>query len=117
MAMQTDEVASLFTDLVDCFGGIAVTVNANPTGTANTKAISATGCLRKSLVRATESGLDRDTCTYVIPATQFASGFSTTNPVTPATGMTITVSGESPWIVTLVESVSDAVYVLRTVGA
>lgn len=102
--------------VVDILGGVAVTVQAAPTGTSNTKAIGATSCVRKDLRRAVEDGLDRDTCTFLIPVAQFVTGFSASNPVTAVAGMTLTVTGESVWYVQDVES-SDAMVALRCVGA
>ena len=114
---MAEEFDAVLTALIENFGGTAVTVQAAPTGTSNTKSIAATACLRKNLRRAIESGEDVDTCTFLIPASEFASGFSSSNPVTPVARMTVSVSGENLWVVSAVEPVSSNGYALRCVGS
>lgn len=107
----------VFDRLASLYGGTAVTVQAAPTGTSNTKAVSADDCVRKDHLRAIESGLDRDTCSFLVRASAFESGFTASNPVVPVAGMTFTVLGESVWYAQSVSSICGVVFVFRCVGA
>lgn len=45
------------------------------------------------------AGVDLDRCVLVFEASEFTSGFSSTNPVRPGGGDTYTISGEAAWTV------------------
>lgn len=114
MSAFGDRLALLFDRLLEEFGGIAF---AYAQGT-NGRSVLETEAFAKDLVLAGTSGLDQDRRTFVIRGTVFATGFSGTNPVTPAPGDTLTVASEGVWEVLRegdsVKSVnSGQVFVLR----
>lgn len=114
MSVFSDALDRVFDGLVRQFGGQAVTYAQG----SNSKSIASTACVRKDLRRGGSDGLDPDTCTFLVKATEFASGFSGTNPVLPSARDSVTVSGEKAWEVDpsdpqAVQLVNGGVYVIR----
>lgn len=116
MSTAGDFVGAADTLLREVAGAVSITY---AQGSNSKAAISG---WRKGLVRGAggQAAVLPARCTFVIPVSAFASGFSGSSPVYPAAGDTVTISGEAAWTVTPETgdgpvSVSDSVYLLRCV--
>lgn len=99
------DIASDVAEIVSATGDLPVVAGTLAQG-SNTKAVTVT-VRRASRTRpGPGETLDLDNARLLIKASEFASGWSGTNPVKPAPGMTFTVAGERVWTVGDVEQLA-----------
>lgn len=96
-------------------GGDIPTLSLTYAQGGNSKSIT-TAWRVEPISRGLVPGLDAPTTAVGVPADEFASGFSSSNPVVPAGRDVVTVSGEKAWEVEAAELVGGGTYYQLTLS-